>query len=193
MIGEVLAAGVGTAIVVGVVAGEEIVGSPELGERVDVSGVAATEGDEKDVLVTLLLKVVDRDLTADVLVLADAIELVSIVSLLLRELSLLAEHCPVNAQNWPLEQHIDPHRISPESTSQTSVGDADGAELVPTVILLLRELSLMAEHCPVNAQNWSVAQHMDPHKTSPESTSHVSVGETVEYVLSLVGVDSSFV
>ena len=53
MIGEVLVVGVGTAIVVGVVGVEEIEGSPELGERVDVSGVAATEGNAKDVLVTL--------------------------------------------------------------------------------------------------------------------------------------------
>ena len=193
VMGKLVAAGVGTTVVVGVVAVEGIVGLPELGKRVVVPGVASMEGDDKDVLVTLLLKAVYCDLMADVLVFVDAMELVLTVSLLLRELWLVAEQCPANAQDWPLTQHIDPHNPSPESASQTSVGDADAAELVLTVPLLLGELSLTAEHCPANAQYCSVAQHMDPHSSSPESMSHVSVGETVGYVLSPVGVESSSV
>ena len=123
VIGEGLAAGVRTTVVVGVVAAEVIVGLPELGKRVAVSGEAATEGDEKDGLVTLLLKVVDCDLTADVLGFADEKEPGPAVSLLLDEPALMEEHCPANAQNWSVAQHIDPHSSSPELTSQTSVGE----------------------------------------------------------------------
>ena len=44
------------------------------------------------------------------------------------------------------------------------------------VLLLLSIVTLVAEHCPSNAQYWSVAQHVDPQNVCPRLLSQINEG-----------------